>query len=59
MVAHKLVHLEHVHLSLLEHSLHLIVTQYLPLVVRVLEVIALDVLPQLLHHLRSRQLVAG
>lgn len=58
VVADQLVHLEHVHLGLLEYSLHLVVASYLALVAGVLEVIALDMLPQLLHNLRSRQLAA-
>ena len=45
VVAYELVHLEHVHPGLLEHRLHLLVAPYLPLVVRVLQLVALDVLP--------------
>jgi hypothetical protein len=45
MVSDKLVHLEHVDLGLLEHRLHRVVAANLALVLRVLELVALDVDP--------------
>ena len=47
-----LVHLEHAYLALAaEDSLEFLVSQDLPLVLRVLEILGLDVLPHLAHHL--------
>lgn len=45
MVAHQFVHLEHVHLCLLEHGIHLFVAKDLSLVAGVLELVGLDMLP--------------
>jgi len=51
MVADDLVHLEHVHPGLLEDGLHLVVAADLPLVFGILKIVALDMFPELLHHL--------
>lgn len=51
VVADQLVHLEHVDGALLEDGLHAVVTAYLALVGGVLQVVGLDVLPQLLDDL--------
>lgn len=56
MAADQLVHLKHVDRVLLEDCLHPLVTAYLAFVLRLLQVIGLDVLPQLLDNLRSGQL---
>lgn len=53
MVSNFLVHLEHVNLGLLKHSHHLLVASDLALVARVLQVVSLDMLPELLDNLRS------
>lgn len=45
MAANHLVHLEHVHLGLLEDLAHHVVALDLALVAGVLELVALDVLP--------------
>ena len=45
LVSEELVHLEHVHLGLLEDGLHLVVAAYLPLVAGVLQLVGLDMLP--------------
>lgn len=54
MVANQLVHLEHVDGTLLEDCLHPLVTAYLSFVAWLLQVVCLDVLPQLLDDLGSR-----
>ena len=56
LFAQEFVHGEHVNLILLKHQLHLLVTNDLAPVVRVLEFIGFDVLPYLLDDLRSRKL---
>lgn len=56
VVADQLVHLEHVDLVLFEHSLHHVVAKNLALVIRVLEIVGLDMLPQLLDDLRAGKL---
>lgn len=56
MITDFLVHLEHIHLGLLEYRVHPIVADNLSLVARVLQVVAFDVFPQLLYHLGPRQL---
>jgi hypothetical protein len=56
MIANDLIHLEHVHLRLLENSMHFVVASDLSLILWVLKVIRLDVLPQLLDYLWSRHL---
>lgn len=45
VVAHELVHLEHVHLCLFKHGIHLVVAEDLSLVAGVLELVGLDMLP--------------
>src|SRR4051794_31744732 len=50
-----LVHLEHRHTVFAEHGLELAVRHDLPLVLRVLELVLLDVVPDLAHHLSARQ----
>src|SRR4051812_15468887 len=50
-----LVHLEHAHLLLAEHRLQLVIRQNLAAVFRVLEIVFLDVVPDLAHHLAARQ----
>src|SRR3954469_6253184 len=50
-----LVHLEHSHAVFAEHLLQLVVGLDLALVLRVLEVVLLDVVPNLAHHLRPGQ----
>lgn len=52
----QLVHLEHVDLGLLEHGRHLFVAEDLALVLWVLQLVALDVLPELLDDLGAREL---
>lgn len=59
VAAHQLVHLEHVYFLVLKYGSHLLVAEDLALIIRVLEVLGFDVLPQLLHDLRSRQLGAS
>lgn len=54
-----LVHPEHVDPGLLEHSLHLFVAANLPLVFGILQIVGLDVLPELLDDLRARKLDGG
>lgn len=58
MASDILVHPEHVDFGLLEHSLHLLVAADLALVCGVLEIVGLDVLPQLLDDLRTGQLLS-
>lgn len=53
VVPEELVHLEHVDLCELEHGAHLLIASYLPLVVRILEVVAFDMLPEFLDDLWS------
>jgi len=53
-VSEQLVHLKHVHPALLEHGLHFIVANDLPLVTRVLEFVGFDVFPKFFNHLRPR-----
>lgn len=53
MAPNHLVHLEHVYLGLLENGMHLVVAQDLPLVFRVLQLVSLDVFPELLDDLRA------
>ena len=55
----QLVHLEHVDLGLLEHGRHLVVAEDLALVLWVLELVALDVFPELLDDLRAGELVTA
>src|SRR3954447_7194834 len=50
-----LVHLEHGHLLLAEYRLQLAVGQDLAPVLRVLQLVLLDVVPDLAHHLAARQ----
>src|SRR3954469_689554 len=50
-----LVHLEHGHAVFTEHGLELLVSLDLALVLRVLEVVLLDVVPNLAHHLSAGQ----
>src|SRR3954447_7952109 len=50
-----LVHLEHGHLVLAEDALELVVGQDFTTVLRVLQVVGLDVLPHLAHHLAPGQ----
>lgn len=57
MASNVLVHSEHVDLGLLEHSLHLLVAADLALVCGILEIVGLDVLPQLLDDLRTGKLL--
>jgi hypothetical protein len=52
-----LVHLEHVHLGLLEDCMHLVVAYDLSFVLWVLEIVGFDVFPKLLDHLRPGQLL--
>lgn len=56
MIANQLVHLEHVDGVLLEDLAHPIVADNLALVAGVLQVVGLDVLPELFDNLRSGQL---
>lgn len=58
MVANQLVHLEHVDRVLLEHFAHSIVTDNLAFVAGVLQIVRLDVFPELLDNLGSGQLDA-
>ena len=46
------IHLEHINLIRVEDRSEKIIAENFPLVTRVLEVVLLDILPQLLHHLR-------
>src|SRR4051794_19407207 len=55
MPGEMLVHLEHGHLVLAEDALELVVGQDLAAVLRVLQVVGLDVVPHLTHHLASGQ----
>src|SRR3954466_7947435 len=55
MPGEMLVHLEHGHLVLAEDALELVVGQDLAAVLRVLQVVGLDVLPHLAHHLAPGQ----
>jgi len=56
MLSKVLVHFEHTHLVLTaEDGLQLIVSQDFPLVRRVLQIVGLDVLPNLAYHLGSRE----
>lgn len=57
MASDVLVHSEHVDFGLLEHSLHLLVAADLALVCGILEIIGLDVLPQLFDDLRTGKLL--
>src|SRR3954471_5030310 len=52
-----LVHLEHGDAVFAEHGLELVVGHDLALVLRVLELVALDVVPNLAHHLGAGQRV--
>lgn len=45
MITDQAVHLKHIDPRLLEYSLHLLVTQYLALVLGILQVVAFDMLP--------------
>lgn len=56
LLSKQLVHSKHMHFILLEHSLHSVITNNLSLVARILQVMRSNVLPDLLDHLRSRQL---
>lgn len=56
MTADILVHPKHVNLGLFEHGYHLVVADNLAFIFGILEVVRFDVFPQLLDHLRSRQL---
>lgn len=56
MASDQLVHLEHVDLGLLEDGRHLFVAEDLALVLWVLQLVALDVLPELLDDLRAGEL---
>lgn len=58
MASNILVHPEHVDFGLLENSLHLLVAADLALVRGVLQIIGLDVLPQLLDDLRTGKLLS-
>lgn len=58
MAANQLVHLEHVDRVLLKHLAHPVVTDNLALVAGILQVVRLDVLPELLDNLGSGQLGA-
>jgi hypothetical protein len=58
VVSQELVHLEHVDPGLLEDRLHLVVAHDLALVGRVLQLVQLNVRPQLLDDLRSGQLLS-
>ena len=53
MAPEQLVHGEHVYLILLEDGVELVVAQNLALVGGVLELVALDVFPELLDDLRA------
>ena len=53
MAPEKLVHGKHVDLVLLEDCVELFVADNLPLVVGVLELVTLDIIPQLLDDLRA------
>jgi hypothetical protein len=55
MAGEVLVHLEHRHLVLAEDLLELVVSQDLAAVLRVLQVVRADVLPDLAHHLTPRE----
>src|SRR4051812_44211011 len=55
MPGEMLVHLEHGHLVLAEDALELVVGQDLAAVLRVLQVVGLDVVPHLAHHLAPGQ----
>lgn len=57
LVPQQLVHGEHVNLLLLEDSLEFGVADDLTLVVGILKVLLLDVVPELLDHLRTRELI--
>lgn len=48
-----LVHLEHGDLGLLEYGVHLGVANNLALVLRILQIIGLDVFPELVNDLKS------
>jgi hypothetical protein len=51
------VHLEHAHTVLAEHGAELVVSLDLALALWVLKAVALDVVPNLAHHLRPGQRV--
>lgn len=56
VLANLFVHFKHVHLGLSKHSHHLLVAYDLASVFWVLEIIAFDMLPKSLHHLRAWKL---
>lgn len=58
LVAKELVHLKHVNRTLLEYGLKLIVAEDLSLVARILELVRLDVLPELLDNLWAGELLS-
>lgn len=53
MITNLLVHAKHVYPGLLEDCLHFLIAENLALIARILQVIALDMLPELLDHLRT------
>ena len=59
LAAQELVHGEHVDLVLLEDGVELFVAEDLSLVARVLELVALDVVPELLDDLGAGELPGG
>ena len=56
ILAQDFIHRKHVHLVALEHRAQLVVASYLPLVVRILQLVLSDVLPDALDGLRAREL---
>lgn len=56
MLTDFLIHFEHIHLRLPEHSHHLLVAYDLALIFWVLQIVAFDMLPESLDHLRAWEL---